>query len=130
MILAQQDTGPLVQFSLAPLSEEYGIPLAVMGILVVFMALTLVVTFISVLPHVAARLTAKSAPRSAESLLAAQDELPEEIRVVIAAAVAATIPHPHRVVLVRGTAPSSVAWSLEGRIQHHQSHRIPHRDQR
>ncbi len=33
MFLAQQ---PLIEFTLAPLSEDFGVPLAVMGILVVF----------------------------------------------------------------------------------------------
>ncbi len=54
MFLAQQGDRPLIEFTLAPLSEDYGIPLAVMGILVVFLALVLVVVFITLLPRVLA----------------------------------------------------------------------------
>ena len=54
MIWAQQDSRPLIEFTLSPLWEDQGIPLAVMGILVVFMALLLVVTFISLLPRLVA----------------------------------------------------------------------------
>ena len=42
--------------------------------------------------------------------------------VVIAAAVAAVLEQPHRVVEIR---PASIAWSLEGRRQQLGSHKLP-----
>lgn len=125
MLLAQR---PLVEFTLAPLFEEHGIALAVMGVLVVFMALTLVVTFITILPHLLAGVASPEPAASAPAAPVALDsELPEELVVVIAAAVAATIVTPHRIVKIRGLTPSELGWSLEGRMQHHQSHGIRNR---
>ena len=43
---------------------------------------------------------------------------------MIAAAVAETIRQPHRIVRIRGLTAEDLDWSLEGRMQHHQSHRI------
>ncbi|MCA9238353.1 MAG: hypothetical protein KDA44_22930 [Planctomycetales bacterium] len=51
-----------------------------------------------------------------------EDDQPEEIVAVIAAAVAATIDAPHRIVHARIQGQSDLAWSLEGRMQHHTSH--------
>ena len=130
MLLAQQDNRPLIQFTSAPLFEDHGIALAVMGVFVVFMALVLVVAFITVLPRVLAMFTETQLDQSA-SLPAADDAgLSEEMRVVIAAAVAETIRAPHRIVRIRGLTPEDLGWSLEGRTQHHQSHRIHHRGRR
>jgi Na+-transporting methylmalonyl-CoA/oxaloacetate decarboxylase gamma subunit len=124
MLLAQQDERPMIDFTLAPLREEIGIPLAVMGILVVFSALVLVVVFITLLPRVLGLFSSNKL--EAETTVPAfdEDDLPEETVVVIAAAVAATISRPHRIVQIRGLTPAERGWSLEGRTQHHQSHRI------
>lgn len=117
---------PLIEFTLAPLFEDHGIPLAVMGIVVVFMALVLVIVFITFLPRMLARLTG-DVPNQPILETAIDDELSEETLVVIAAAVAESVPAPHRIVFVRGLTPEDLGWSLEGRMQHHQSHRIQHR---
>jgi len=130
MFLAQQDERPLIEFTLAPLFEDHGIPLAVMGIMVVFLALVLVVVFITLLPRVLAPSLGKASEASAPVLAASDDELPEEILVVIAAAVAHAIDRPHRVVQIRGLTPAELGWSLEGRMQHHHSHRIQPRARR
>ena len=128
MLLVQQDRGFFVQFTAAPLLEDYGIPLALMGILVVFLALALVVGFISLLPRVlsrfdAAQLTQPSAPRDAM-----EEELSDETLVVISAAVAVAMGRPRRIVRIRGVTSQELGWTLEGRMQHHRSHMIKHRD--
>jgi Na+-transporting methylmalonyl-CoA/oxaloacetate decarboxylase gamma subunit len=129
MLLAQQDSRPLVEFTSAPLFEEYGIPLAVMGILVVFLALVLVVVFITLLPRVLGGISAPQPGRAAASPLG-EGELPEELVAVITAAVAESLGRPHRIVKIRGLTPADLGWSLEGRMQHHHSHRIQRRDRR
>lgn len=130
MLFSQQDSRPLIEFTLAPLFEDYGIPLAVMGILVVFMALVLVVIFITLLPRLLAPFSTKNDEQPATLPASAEEELSEETLVVIAAAVAETISKPHRVVKIRGLTPDDLGWSHEGRTRHHQSHRIRPRDQR
>ena len=70
MLLAQQDDRPLIEFTLAPLFEDYGIPLAVMGIFVVFMALVLVVVFITLLPRVLALGFGETEAKQATPMLA------------------------------------------------------------
>ena len=124
MLLAQQDQRPLFEFTLAPLWEDHGFPLAVMGILVVFLALVLVVVAISVLPRVLGLFSAAEPEAETTAPTYGEDELPEEMLVVIAAAVAATISRPHRIVQIRGLTPAERGWSLEGRTHQHQSHRI------
>jgi len=101
-----------------------------MGILVVFMALVLVVISISLLPRILAPFTRSQESKSTALQPVSDDELPEETLVVIAAAVAAVLDRPHRIVHIRGMTPADHGWSLEGRLQQHQSHRIPHRDHR
>jgi len=130
MLFAQQDTRPLINFTTEPLFQDHGIPVAVMGILVVFMALVLVVVFITLLPHILAPFSRSQQLESAPAQSASDDELPEEMLVVIAAAVAAVLDRPHRIVHIRGMTPADHGWSLEGRLQQHQSHRIQHRDHR
>ena len=135
MILAQQSNRPLVEFSLDPIFHpDTGIPLAIMGILVVFSALALVVTFITVLPRALSliftvlRALSLISPMEDEQevpvLSLNEDELPQDIVVVIAAAVAAVIDQPQRIVHIRGLTSADLGWSLEGRTQQHQSHRI------
>ena len=127
-----QDASPLVRFTLEPLWQDHGIPLALMGIIVVFSALTLVVVLISVLPKIIERFVGQQASlptEAAESLLGSQDDhISEETLAVIAAAVASTLQRPHRVIRVRGLTPEDLGWSLEGRMQHHRSHKVQHRD--
>ncbi len=129
-LLAFQSSPPAIQFRLAPLFEDSGLSLALMGILVVFAALALVVTFISLLP----RMLGNTAPQPAAEIqpaaagLELDDELPEEIQVVIAAAVSEFMDRPQRIVKIRGLGSSELGWSLEGRMQQHLSHRIQHRD--
>ena len=128
MPLALQDARPLVEFTLSPLFEEHGFPIAVMGVLVVFSALVLIVVFITLLPRILARVSPDESAQPAASPIAFEQELSEELVVVIAAAVAATIGKPHRIVKIRGLTPGELGWSLEGRTQHHQSHRLQTRN--
>ncbi len=129
MLWAQENSLPLVEFTLAPLWEEHGIPLALMGIFVVFVALALVLLFIRLLPRLLAWVTGPtSAPSLPSPPAPANEALPEEILVVIAAAVAVTLGAPHRIVSIRGLTPGEFGWSLEGRMQHHQSHRFRNRN--
>jgi Na+-transporting methylmalonyl-CoA/oxaloacetate decarboxylase gamma subunit len=129
MLLAEHNDRALIRFTLEPLLEEHGLALAVLGVLVVFVALALVVAFISLLPLMLRRFSVADQDELS-SLAGPRDEgeLSEEIQVVIAAAVAEIIQQPHRVVRIRGLSPTDLGWSLEGRIQHHESHRLQHRD--
>jgi sodium pump decarboxylase gamma subunit len=127
MLLAQQDSRPLIEFTLSPLFEDYGIPLAVMGVLVVFVALSLIVLFITLLPRLLSGTVAKASKPSVAQQVLADQEISPEILVVIAAAVAETMSTPHRIVKIRGLTPADLGWSHEGRTQHHQSHRVHHR---
>ena len=126
MILAQQSSRPLIEFSLDPIFHpDTGIPLAIMGILVVFSALALVVTFITVLPRALSLISPAEEDAQAVPLLSVnEDELPQDIVVVIAAAVASAIDGPQRIVHIRGLTSADLGWSFEGRTQQHQSHRI------
>ncbi len=116
-----------------PLFEDYGIPLAVMGILVVFAALTLVSVFINYLPRIMNVLDHLHPEKHESHAPVAskrkdQEEIPEEEVAVIAAAIAMMMSHPHRIVHIRGLTPEDLGWSLEGRIQHHTSHKLPRRN--
>ncbi|QDV41455.1 Oxaloacetate decarboxylase, gamma chain [Stieleria neptunia] len=128
LLLAQEESKRLIEFSWAPLTEEHGIPMAIMGIVVVFSALVLIVVFITVLPRLVAPFIQPELAPQAASPVVHDDELPEEILVVIAAAVAEALDRPHRIVKIRGLGTGEYAWSLEGRMKHHMSHRIQHRD--
>lgn len=123
MVFAQQDKGPLIDVTLSPLLEDHGIPLAVMGILVVFIALALVVSFITLLPRLLGQVNSQPTEQPVVPQILAEDEVSEETLIVIAAAVAEMIRVPHRIVRIRGLTPEDLGWSLEGRMQHHQSHR-------
>lgn len=129
MPFAQQEIRPLIKFTLAPLFEEQGIPLAVMGILVVFMVLVLLASFIKLLPMCMASPTptTEKQPVNQSPL---EEGLSPEMVAVIAAAVAETMSKPHRIVRIRGLTPEDLGWSLDGRIQHHQSHRVQSRGRR
>ena len=65
MPLAQEPSGPIIEFSVAPLFEDHGLALALMGVFVVFIALSLVVAFITILPRVVTRISSKAGPMAA-----------------------------------------------------------------
>jgi sodium pump decarboxylase gamma subunit len=135
LVLANQAEGWLSRITVEPLFEDYGIPLAIMGIVVVFAALVLVSAFITLLPRLMAALDylhpeQKEPQPAAAKQPDAEDELSEELMVVIAAAVAETLSEPHRIVRIRGLTPEDLGWSMEGRFQHHASHQIQRRDRR
>ena len=132
LLFAEEAGGFPFRVTLAPLLNDHGIPLAVMGMSVVFLALLLVGLFIAALPRVVAILhrfhpdkAAEPERKKAKKPAKDASELPEETVVVIAAAVAAVIGGPHRVVRIRGLTPEDRGWSLEGRMRHHTSH-TPH----
>lgn len=111
-----------------PLFEDEGIPLAVMGMLVVFAALVFVSVFIALLPRMTDAVTRwipEERP-AAKSKKVAGDALSDETIVVIAAAVMEVVEHPHRIVHIDHGVPASGSWGIEGRRQHHASH-SPHR---
>ena len=123
----------LLQITFKPLTEDEGIPLAIMGMFVVFLALVLVCSFIVLLPrlmtvidHVHPKADAHPVrSQKKKSKAAAKErpgEIPEEIQVVIAAAVAEVIDSPHRIVRTRQLSAEEHSWSLEGRMRHHTSH--------
>lgn len=130
VLFADEASSFALRITFEPLLRDQGLPLAVMGITVVFAALVLVSVFISLLPRLMAVLDrlhpvkGEAAPTKKERRRET-DELSEEIVVVIAAAAAATLDRPHRVVRIRGLTPGDVVWSLEGRMRHHTSH-TPH----
>lgn len=71
------------------------------------------------------RASGNGAARAGDAPLDAGD-LPDELVVVIAAAVAETLGPAHRIVRIRGLMPEDLGWQLEGRLHHHASHH-PHR---
>lgn len=93
-------------------------------VLVSLTALSIIIAFFGRLlnrPHPS---PATARPRHTTG--SATTEIPPETLAVIAAAVAVSIEHPHRIVQVRGPRESLwlQAWSVEGRRQIFQSHRI------
>jgi glutaconyl-CoA/methylmalonyl-CoA decarboxylase subunit delta len=97
----------LVEFSLA-------------GMLVVLLSLTLLAVCCTVIGFLLRRLT--PSPLTSRPAFVTESDMPEETVAVIAAAVAAAICAPHRIVQIRGLTPEDLSWSLEGRLQHHASH--------
>jgi Na+-transporting methylmalonyl-CoA/oxaloacetate decarboxylase gamma subunit len=130
MLWDAPNLGLSIGLSFAPLTTDNGLPLAVMGIFVVFLALALVVAFITVLPRVLALLPGEALEEAVIATPRDPDELSEETVIVVAAAVAAVVSQPHRIVRIRGLTPGESGWSLEGRMQQHQSHRIKPRAKR
>ncbi|MCA9100078.1 MAG: OadG family transporter subunit [Pirellulales bacterium] len=129
MLLAMEENEVVFEFTLDPIWHDYGLPMAVMGMFVVFVVLGLMVTFISLLPRIMALSSSATVPPATPIDAAlGDDEISEELMVVIAAAVAATLQTPHRIVQVRGLTPADQGWSLRGRTLHHQSHQVPRRD--
>jgi Na+-transporting methylmalonyl-CoA/oxaloacetate decarboxylase gamma subunit len=121
----------LAAFSWDELWKDTGLPLAIMGMFVVFVALILVRVFIGTLPRIMAFLE-RFYPEKLEAAQDAQqvesEEIPEAIVAVIAAVVADTIGIRHRIVRTRRITPEGMGWSLEGRLQHHASHRLKPRN--
>lgn len=113
--------------TLKPLFTDHGIPLAVMGMLVVFAALVFVSVFIAFLPRIM-EAYGRWFP-DAESLQRAEsakpDELSDETIAVIAAAAMHVVGRAHRIVHIQRGVPSGEGWALEGRRQHHASHSPP-----
>ena len=132
LLLAQQGGDALFRFTLAPLTEDNGLPLAVMGMLVVFVALALVIGMINLLPRIVERIRPSEIQTGLASAAGletfADGELTGETVAVIAAAVAETMRRPHRVIRISGLRPEDLGWSLEGRMKHHQSHGMRPRD--
>ncbi len=126
-LLAQETSEELFRFQVEPLWEDHGIPLAIMGVVVVFAALVLVSTFIRFLPRIMSVVDTlfpqeKPAPPSPAPPAPAGDEIPEEMIAVLAAAVAETLGRRHRIVFARELTPKDWAWSHQGRWQIHTSH--------
>lgn len=127
----------VVDFDWSSLADEAGLQLAVMGMSVVFLALILVVTFIKYLPWIIARIERRlpadqghvhghgqSGPTAAPSSPTLPLEgVPPHVMVVIAAAVAEIVAEPHRILHTQPLTSADMAWSAEGRRQHHISHR-------
>jgi sodium pump decarboxylase gamma subunit len=126
ILLAEEaSNGVRIQFD--ALFTDTGIPLAIMGMLVVFAALILVTVYVTLLPRLAAylenRFPEKATPQPIAQPINVGDDLSEEVLVVIAAAVAEVIDEPHRIIHTRQLTPLDLAWSFEGRRQQHISHR-------
>ncbi len=98
------------------------------GLLVVVVALTTLALSCTLAGWILRQLQPQ--PVSENTPAPATDSLDDEIVAVLAAAVAATIDKPHRIVHVRGLTAEDAAWAREGRVQHHSSHTFPHRDSR
>lgn len=115
-----------IKFSLEPLMHDLGLPLALMGIFIVFMALILVVTFISSLPRIMAVLE-RALPSAEHATSAAPTTSPQDsdddVIAVIAAAVATVIDHPHRIIRTREITAREMAWAQQGRLQVQTSHK-------
>mgnify|MGYP002621654949 CR=1 FL=1 len=116
-----------LHFSFEPLWHEKGIPLAIMGMVIVFIALVLVSTFISKLPRIMEALD-KVLPQ-AEQLLGPpktrEGEIPDEVIAVIAAAVSEVVGKPHRIIHTRELTSREMIWPQQGRWQIQTSHK-PH----
>ena len=130
-ILFAEEASRSIRIRVEPLFEDTGIPLAIMGMLVVFAALVLVAVYVTVLPRFAAylerRYPEKATPQPVAKPSISGDDLPEEVLVVITAAVAQVIDEPHRIIHTRQLTPLDLAWSFEGRRKQHASHRPRHR---
>ncbi|QEG33788.1 OadG family protein [Bythopirellula goksoeyrii] len=116
-----------LHFSLEPLWHDTGLPLAIMGMFIVFVALVLVSTFISKLPHIMALLD-KYLPQAEQLLIPPKprgEEIPDEVIAVIAAAVSEALGKPHRIIHTRELTSREMAWPQQGRWEIHASHK-PH----
>lgn len=129
LLLAQENAEPALRLVWDPLFEDYGLPMAIMGIMAVFAALVLVSTFIAYLPRAMDLLDRLFPPEEAAAKAPTpaakpdKDEIDEEIVVVLAAAVAAVMDEPYRIIHTRSITAEQWGWSHEGRWQIHTSHK-------
>lgn len=133
LILAVDDAAESSAFSLDPLYQDTGLPLAAMGLLVVFAALILVRVFIGTLPRLMAILEhffpeAEHPAHAAPAPEEASDEIPEHVVAIIAAVVTDMVGVRHRILRTRQLQSDDMSWALEGRLQHHASHRLQPKD--
>lgn len=98
------------------------------GLFVVVVALSILALGCSLIGWAIRQLTVQ--PLATTPTATPENELHDRTIAVIAAAVATVIDSPHRIVHVRGLTPEDAGWALQGRMQHHTSHTLPHRDQR
>jgi Na+-transporting methylmalonyl-CoA/oxaloacetate decarboxylase gamma subunit len=98
---------------------------AAAGLAVVLLSLSLLALFCSAVGHFFQRSSARATPQRQSAV--SSDALTEETVAVIAAAVAAVVALPHRVVHIRGLTAEEMGWMWGGRIQHHTSHKDTHR---
>jgi Na+-transporting methylmalonyl-CoA/oxaloacetate decarboxylase gamma subunit len=168
----------LGEIKLDPLFDETGIPLAIMGMLVVFVALGILLGVVSALPRLIALFEPKPEPKSepskakesgdvadvsqgSENQDAEQSPTPVPIPPAMGVAAAAVSDQDAaasnsakdadasgltpeliavltaaaeyelgtvRIVRMRPLTPSELAWTLEGRLRHHASHRLQPRN--
>lgn len=107
-----------------PLWDDLGLPLALMGITVVFLALVAITSFISNLPRLMSwieRLSPRAKPEPA--VTKPVDELSEELVAVLTAAVETVLGPGHRVIRTHELTPRELAWAQQGRWQHQTSHK-------
>jgi hypothetical protein len=138
-LLAAETGGHVLHFTLRPLLEPTGLPLALGGMFLVLVAMALVVLFASYLPLILSRVerlvpvVESIGQQALGSLSDARRKLGDEeaddldadenLMVVLAAAVAVAISEPHRIVFARSHS-DNLAWAREGRRQIHTSHRV------
>jgi Na+-transporting methylmalonyl-CoA/oxaloacetate decarboxylase gamma subunit len=91
------------------------------GIFVVLLSLSLLAVSCTAMGYTLRMLAPR--PRPIRGTPRRGAPLSEETVAVIAAAVAEVIGTPHRIVRIRGLTPEDLSWPLEGRMQHHASHR-------
>jgi len=94
------------------------------GILVVLLSLSLLAVSCVVVGFVLRAFAPRPLPSRGSA--GGEGELTDEMVAVVAAAVAEVVATPHRIVHIRGLTAEDLSWSLEGRLQHHASHKSPH----
>jgi len=103
----------LVQFSLT-------------GILVVLLSLSLLAVNCVAVGYLLRAFAPRTLPLTTRDSAGSEEEQSDELVAVIAAAVAEAVAAPHRIVHIRGLTAEDLSWSLEGRLQHHASHKSSH----
>jgi glutaconyl-CoA/methylmalonyl-CoA decarboxylase subunit delta len=94
------------------------------GMFVVLLSLSLLAVSCVVVGYVLRAFAPR--PLLSRNSAGGEGELTDEMVAVVAAAVAEVISSPHRIVHIRGLTSEDLGWSLEGRLQHHASHKNPH----
>ncbi len=95
------------------------------GSFVVFFVLGLLAIFCGGIGYIFQSITRQRIPQTVSPI--AESEEAEEVVAVIAAAVAEVLAVPHRIVYIRGLTSGDMERALEGRFQHHISHKLPRR---